>query len=104
MHRSRKCLYLTLGYVIVRVQVDRVQGYDEDQITLVIPDESKFVEWITIILGTPTIRHVVNVMKEREIDALAMPWANARVAHLLCMCRVAAPVVEMDLRTLIHLV
>ena len=25
------------GYVIVQVQVDRVQGYDEDQIALVIP-------------------------------------------------------------------
>ena len=33
-----------LGYIIVQVQVDRVQGYDEDQITLVIPDESKFME------------------------------------------------------------
>ena len=33
-----------LGYVIVWVQVDGVQGYDEDQIALVIPDESKFVE------------------------------------------------------------
>ena len=26
-------------------------------------------------------------MKEAEIDALAMPWANARVAHLLLVCR-----------------
>ena len=33
-----------LGYVIVWAQVDRVQGYDEDQIALVILDESKFVE------------------------------------------------------------
>ena len=33
-----------LGYVIVQVQVDGVQGYDKDQIALVIPDESKFVE------------------------------------------------------------
>ena len=32
-----------LGYVIVWVQVDRVQGYDEDQIALVIPDLSNFV-------------------------------------------------------------
>ena len=83
-----------LGYVIVWVQVDRVQGHDEDQIALVIPDESKFVEQIPIILGTPTISHVVNVMKEREIDALAMPWANARVVHLLSVHRVAATVVK----------
>ena len=27
-----------LGYVIVQVQVDGVQGYDEDQIALVVPD------------------------------------------------------------------
>ena len=26
-----------LGYVIIQVQVDRVQGYDKDQIALVIP-------------------------------------------------------------------
>ena len=32
-----------LGYVIIWVQVDRVQGYDEDQIALVIPDISNFV-------------------------------------------------------------
>ena len=27
------------------------------------------------------------MMKEVEIDALAMLWANARVAHLLLVCR-----------------
>ena len=30
-----------LGYIIVQFQVDGVQGYDEDQIPLVILDESK---------------------------------------------------------------
>ena len=59
-----------LGYVIVWVQVDGVQGYDEDQIALVVPDLLNFAERIPIILGTPTISHVIiNVMKEREIDA-----------------------------------
>ena len=42
---------------------------------------------VPIILGTPTIGRVVNVMREAEIDALAMPWANARVAHLLAIRR-----------------
>ena len=32
-----------LGYVVIWVQVDGVQGYDEDQIALVIPDLSNFV-------------------------------------------------------------
>ena len=62
-----------LGYVIVWVQVDGVWGYHEDQIALIVPDELKFAEWIPVILGTPTISHFVNIMKEREIDALAMP-------------------------------
>ena len=31
-----------LGYVVIWVQVDRVQGYDKDQIALVIPDLSDF--------------------------------------------------------------
>ena len=72
------------------VQVDRVQGYNKDQINLVILDLSNFAARISIILGTPTISHVINVMKEKEIDALAMPWVNARVAHLLLVCRMAA--------------
>ena len=83
-----------LGYIIVQVQVDRVQGYDEDQIALVVPDELKFAEQIPVILGTPTVSHIVYVMKEREIDALVMPWVNARVAHLLSMCRAMATVVD----------
>ena len=76
-----------LGYIIIWVQVDGVQGYDEDQIALVIPDFSNFAAQIPVILGTPTISQVINVMKEAEIDALAMPWANARVVHLLSVCR-----------------
>ena len=27
------------------------------------------------------------MMKEAEVDALAMPWVNARVVHLLLVCR-----------------
>ena len=79
-----------LGYVVIWVQVDRVQGYDEDQIALVIPDFSNFVARVPVILEMPTIGRVVNVMKETEMDALAMPWANARAAHLLSVCRMMA--------------
>ena len=76
-----------LGYIVIWVQVDRVQGYCKDQIALVIPDLSNFVAWIPVILGTLTIGQVINVMKEAEVDALAMPWVNARVAHLLSVHR-----------------
>ena len=44
-----------LGYIIIWVQVDGVQSYDEDQIALVIPDLSNFAAQIPLILGTPTI-------------------------------------------------
>ena len=76
-----------LGYVLIWVQVDRVQGYDKYQIVLVILDLSNFAVWIPVTLGTPTISRVINVMKEAEIDALAMPLADARVALLLSVCR-----------------
>ena len=82
-----------VGHVIVQVQVDGVQGYNKDQIALVVLDLLNFAEWIPVILGTPTISHIVNIIKEREIDALAMPWANARVAHLLSVCRAATTMV-----------
>ena len=69
------------------VQVNGVQGYDEDQIALIILDFSNFATRVPLILGTPTIGRVVNVMREVEMDALATPWANARPAHLLTVWR-----------------
>ena len=80
----------TLGYVIIQVQLNRVQGYDKDQITLVIPDLPNFAAQIPVILGTATIIHIINVMKEMEIDTLSMSWVNARVAHLLSVHRMTA--------------
>ena len=76
-----------LGYVVIQVQVDGVQGYYEDQIALVILDFSNFTTRVPIILGTPTIGQVVNVMREAEMDALATPWVNAGAAHLLAVQR-----------------
>ena len=76
-----------LCYVVIQVQVDGVWGYVEDQIALVILYFSKFAARIPIILGMPTIGQVVDVMREAEMDALAMPWVNTRVAHLLAVHR-----------------
>ena len=69
-----------LGYVVIRVQVDEVWNYDEDQIAPVILDFSNFATRVPVMLGTPTIGQVVNIMKEAEMDALAIPWANTRAA------------------------
>ena len=57
-----------LGYVVIWVQVDA-----EDQIALVIPHLSDFMVSVPIILGTPMISYIVNVIKEKEIDALVTP-------------------------------
>ena len=59
-----------LGYIVIWVQVDGVQGYDKGQVALVILDISNFAARVPVILGTPTISHIVNVMKEKEINAL----------------------------------
>ena len=72
---------------MIQVQVDGVQGYDKDQIALIILDFSNFVVRVPIILGTPTIGQVVNIMRETEVDALATLRANARAAHLLAIRR-----------------
>ena len=72
-----------IGNITMQVQVDGVQGYDEDQIALIVLNLSNFVTEVPMILGTPTIGHVMNVIREKEIDALVTPWVNAHVAYLL---------------------
>ena len=42
-------LTLPLGYIMIWVQVDGVQGYDEDQIALVILDLSNFAVRVPVI-------------------------------------------------------
>ena len=44
-----------LGYLVIWVQVDGVQGYDKDWIALVIPDISSFAARVPVILGMSTI-------------------------------------------------
>ena len=66
------------------------------KIALIIPEFPNFAVRVPVILGTPTIGRVINVMKEAEMDALAMPWANARAAHLLAIRRMAPVKVESD--------
>ena len=85
-----------LGYVVVQVQVDGVWGYDEDQIALIIPDFLNFAIRVPVILGTPTIGWVVNMMRQAEMDALAMLWVNAKAAHLLASRRMTPVEVGYD--------
>ena len=63
--------------------MDGVQGHNEDQIALVVLDLLNFVARSPVILGTPTISCIINVMKEKGIDALMTPWVNAKVCPSL---------------------
>ena len=71
------------GYIIIRVQVDGVDDYDEDQIALVIPDLSELTSRVPVILGTLKVRRVINVIKESDLNVLATPWVNSQVTYLL---------------------
>ena len=64
-----------VGFVMMNVKVPSIAGYDKDQITIVI-DDPGMTEWL-VILGTPTICRVMEVIKESEISKLAMPWASS---------------------------
>ena len=55
-----------VGFVMMNVKVPCVQGYDEDQIAIVMEDLG-MTEWL-IILGTPTLYRVMEVIKESEIS------------------------------------
>ena len=72
-----------LRFVILRVQVPGVAGYDEDVVFLVVSDESNFGRRVPFVVGTCTISRLINVIHESEIDSLATPWSTMRVAQLL---------------------
>ena len=61
-----------LGYVIIRVQVEGVWGYEEDQVALVVPDSTGFGYWVPVTLGMPNINQIISVIKESETDELSV--------------------------------
>ena len=71
----------TVGFVMINIKVPCVQGYNEDHITIVMDDPD--MSECPIILGTPTIYHVMEVIKESEISKLAVPWASSQVSWLM---------------------
>ena len=60
-----------IGFVMMNVKVPCVQGYNEDQIAIVM-DDPGMTEW-PVILGTPTLYRIMEVIKESEISKLAVP-------------------------------
>ena len=70
-----------VGFIMMNVKVPGVEGYDEDQIAIVM-DDPGMTEW-PVILGSPTIYRVMEVIKESEISKLAVPWASSHVSWLM---------------------
>ena len=70
-----------VGFIMMNVKVPCVQGYDEDQITIVMDDPE--MSECPVILGNPTLYRVMEVIKESEISKLAVPWASSRVSWLM---------------------
>ena len=70
-----------VGFIMMNVKVPGVAGDDEDQIAIVM-DDPGMTEW-PVILGTPTLYRVMEVIKESEISKLAVPWASSQVSWLM---------------------
>ena len=72
----------TLGYVLIRVQVEGVPGYDEDQVAFVVDDPTtSFGIRVPIVLGTPTINRVIAAMKESDMHNAPHEWQACRTSH-----------------------
>ena len=66
-----------LGYVILWIQIPYVPSYDEDQVALVVSEDSNFLKRCQVILWTPTINRAVQAMKESEIENAPEAWWSA---------------------------
>ena len=69
-----------LGCVIIRVQVEGIQGYYKDQVALIVPDSTGFGPWIPVILCTPTMNQIINMIKESKIYELTVFLNESRIA------------------------
>ena len=76
-----------LGFVILRVQVKEIVGYDEDVIFLIVPDGSEFSKRVPLVIGACMLSRVVNVIKESELDMLLPPWAVVCASRFLSVRR-----------------
>ena len=67
-----------LGYVILWVQIPYVPSYNEDQVALVVAEDSSFLRRCQVILGTSMINQVIQAMKESEMENAPKAWWSAQ--------------------------
>ena len=78
---SRAYYIEPIGYVMVWLQFNGIPSYDEDQVALVIRNQSEFSQGVLVVIGTPTIDWVVWVLKESELYTIPEEWQRAWHAH-----------------------
>ena len=64
--------------MILQVQIPYVPSYDEDQVALVVAEDSNFLKRCQVILGTPTINRAIWVMKESEMENAPEAWQSTQ--------------------------
>ena len=70
-----------MGYVVFWVQIEGIPSYDQEQVALMIDDESTFAQKVPITLGTPTLHWIVNCMKESEMEKVPPEWENVCIGY-----------------------
>ena len=88
------------GFVMVNLQIPCVKGYNEYQIMIVMDNPN--MKECPVLLGTPTIYRVMPVIKESEINQLAIPWVTSQLSWMFCSVTAAkaTPVTDVANKTL----
>ena len=81
-----------LDYMMLRVQIPYVPSYDEDQVALVVSEDSNFLRKCQVVLGTPMINRAIWAMKESEMENTPEAWQSAQHTY-----EFANYVVQLDL-------
>ena len=61
-----------------QVQIPHIPSYDEDQVVLVVVEDSHFLKRCQVVLGTPTINRAVRAMKGSEMEDAPEALRSAR--------------------------
>ena len=53
-------------------------SYEEDQVALVVVEDSNFLKRCQVIIGTPTINRAVRAMKKSEVENAPEAWQSTQ--------------------------
>ena len=62
-----------LGYVEVKLGVDKIQGMNEDCLFLVVPD-SEYTDRVPVSVGTLHVDRCLEVLERGELKGLSKTW------------------------------